>query len=109
VTPDTNVLLGVMRADQFIDIVQAAVLLTVAIMVIWAFNLLRKQLAQTIGELAGLFRTQQDMEERIERIWKRIDDIEMRGGMRGDVEEFSRIKRLLDALEEAAGVKKPPR
>jgi hypothetical protein len=91
------------RADQFIDLVMAATLITVSAAVIIAFNLLRRQLNSSVTELTQLFRSQSEMEKRMERIWKRIDDIEMRQGMRGDVEEFSRIRRFFDALDAASG------
>lgn len=103
-----------MRADQWIDCIQTAALITGMTAVVWAFNMLRRQLGKSMEDLRALLRSQSEtlrsqteMEERMERIWKRIDDIEIRGGLRGDVDELSRLKRFMDALEEAA--KPPPR
>ena len=93
-------------SDRLIDAVQTAMLITIAGVLIYSLHLVRKEIQKSVASLSGLFRNQKELEERIERIWKRIDDIEMRQGLRGDVEELARVKRLMDALE-AAG--KPPR
>jgi hypothetical protein len=105
-----------MRADQVIDSIQAAALITTSGCVIYAFGLLRRQLRQSVIDLrqllqsqTELLRTRTEMEERIERIWKRIDDIEMRNGLRGDVDELARVKRFMDALDASDGKPKTPR
>lgn len=95
-----------------IQAVQTAALLTVAIAVIYAFVLLRRELRQTREGLANMreaVRNQKEIEESIERLWKRIDEIETLQGMRIDFEELTRFKRLIDALEAAAqSAKKAP-
>jgi len=95
-----------------IQAAQTAALLTVAAAVIYALILLRTELRQAregLREVREAFRSQKDLEESIERIWKRIDEIETLQGMRIDFEELSRFKRLIDALEAASNsLKKPP-
>ena len=88
-----------------IQAAQTAALLTVAVAVIYVLNLLRKELSRASHALREVFRNQKEIEDSIERIWKRVDEIETSHGLRIDFEELNRVKRLLDALE-AAG--KPP-
>jgi len=90
---------------------QTAALLTVALAVIWAFFLLRRELRQAkegLNHMREAFRSQKDLEEAIERIWRHIGEIELRQGLRGDAEQFGRIKRLLDAFEAAMKPETPP-
>jgi predicted DsbA family dithiol-disulfide isomerase len=90
-----------------IQAAQTAALLTVAVAVIYVLNLLRTEIRRASDAMRGVLRNQKEIEESIERIWKRIDEIETAHGLRIDFEELSRIKRLLDALE-AAGKPPPP-
>jgi predicted DsbA family dithiol-disulfide isomerase len=86
---------------------QTAALLTVAVALIYVLNLLRTEIRRASDAMRGVLRNQKEIEESIERIWKRIDEIETAHGLRIDFDELSRIKRLLDALE-AAGKTPPP-
>jgi hypothetical protein len=88
-----------------IQAAQTAALLTVAAAVIYALVLLRTELRQAregLRQVREAFRSQKDIEDSVERIWKRIDEIETLQGMRIDFEELTRFKRLIDALEAAA-------
>jgi predicted DsbA family dithiol-disulfide isomerase len=89
----------------WIQAAQTAALLTVAVAIIYVLNLLRTELRRASNALRDVLRNQKEIEESVERIWKRIDEIETAHGLRVDFEELNRIKRLLDALEAAA---KPP-
>lgn len=96
---------GILGTLELIQAAQTAALLTVAVAVIYALNLLRKELSQAregLTQVREAFRSQKDIEDAVERIWKRIDEIETLQGMRIDFEELSRFKRLMDALEAAA-------
>lgn len=94
-----------LRGDELIDVAQTAALLAVATVLIIAFTAFRtefKQARESVAKVREAFRAQSDLEEAIERIWKRIDEIETLQGMRIDFEELTRFKRLIDALEAAS-------
>ena len=90
-----------------IQAAQTAALLTVAAAVIYVLYLLRQELRGASRAMGEVLRNQKEVEESIERIWRRIDEIETARGLRIDFEELNRIKRLLDALE-AAGKPQAP-
>lgn len=94
-----------------IQAAQTAALLTVAGAIIYALFMLRRELREARDALSSVreaFRSQKDIEDAVERIWKRIDEIETLQGMRIDFEELSRFKRLIDALEATAKRAQPP-
>ena len=94
-----------------IQAAQTAALLTVAGAIIYALLTARgeiRQLREGLTRVSEVFRSQKDIEDSIERIWKRIDEIETLQGMRIDFEELSRFKRLIDALEATAKRTPPP-
>jgi predicted DsbA family dithiol-disulfide isomerase len=90
---------------EMIQAAQTAALLTVAAAMIYVLILLRIEIRRASLAMRDVLRNQKEIEESIERIWKRIDEIETAHGLRIDFDALNRIKRLLDALE-AAG--KPP-
>jgi flagellar motor component MotA len=94
-----------------IQAAQTAALLTVAGAIIYALLMLRRELREIregLTQVREAFRSQKDIEDAIERLWKRIDEIETLQGMRIDFEELTRFKRLIDALEATAKRAQPP-
>ena len=87
------------HADQFIDAVQTAALVVVALGLVYALNLLRRELRSAGAVLRQLVETQNQLQQNVRRVWERIDAIEARHGIEGDADTFIRMKRLLDALE----------
>jgi predicted DsbA family dithiol-disulfide isomerase len=94
-----------MTSTEWLDTAQTTVLLVLALAVIYALYLLRIELRQASAGLREVFRHQKEIEEAVERLWKRIDEIEVARGLRIDFDQIGRIKRLLDALEAAGGNK----
>lgn len=93
-----------MTGTDWLDTAQTSVLFVIAMVLIYSLYLLRIELRQASAGLREVFRGQKEMEDSIERLWKRIDEIEVAKGLRVDFDQVERIKRLLDALE-AAGEK----
>lgn len=96
---------GLLNELALIQAAQTAALLTVAAAIIYALFMLRRELREMregLSQVRDAFRSQKDIEDSVERIWKRIDEIETLQGMRIDFEELTRFKRLIDALEAAA-------
>jgi hypothetical protein len=95
-----------MNELAIIQAAQTAVLLTVAGALIYAVVLLSRELRQAAAGMREMFRAQKELQDSIERIWRRIDEMEVANGLRIDFDQLERIRRLLDALE-AAGKDKP--
>ena len=95
----------------FIEAAQTAALLTVAFAIIYALVMVRtelRQIRESLSQVREAFRSQKDIEDSVERIWKRIDELETLQGLRIDFEELTRFKRLIDALEATAKQSRPP-
>jgi hypothetical protein len=93
--------------DQFVDRLQTVVLLVLALGVIYPINLLRAALKEAAELLRDVSKTQGQLHENVRRVWERIDALETRQGIKGDVDTFIRMKRLLDVLERPPS--QPPR
>ena len=87
-------------------------MLVIALVLLYSLYLLRIELKKASAGLREVFRSQKEMEDSVERVWKRIDEMEVAKGLRVDFDQVDRIKRLLDALEAAGnappGARKPP-
>ena len=89
-----------MFIEQWLDIAQTSVLITIALALIYALRLLRIELRNAAQALRDVLSAQREFEERFERVWKRIDAIELRQGVTGNIEGLSKLKRLSDAIEQ---------
>jgi hypothetical protein len=89
-----------------IDALQTLTLAVVAALVAYAVLVLRKELKKATSILLDVTRTQAQLHENVRRVWERIDALETRQGIRGDVDTFVRVKRFLDVLE--TGPSTPP-
>ena len=81
-------------ATMFIDLVQTAALVFVCAFLIY-------EVRQGAKALARVYQAERDLHEDFERIWRRIDALEMRQGLNTDVDALARLKRLVDAMEQA--------
>jgi len=90
-----------LSAADLVDAAQTAALLTMTGIMLYAVNRLRVELKQASTALNQVLRGHRDVEERIDRLWRRIDEVELRQGLRGDSEQFNRLKRLMEAFEAA--------
>ena len=94
---------------EFLDALQTAVLAVVALALIYALALLRKELKQAGSVLRQVLETQSQLQLNLRRLWERIDALETRQGVQGDVDTFIRMKRLLDVLDQPGPPPGPPR
>lgn len=83
----------------FIDEIQTAAIVFAALAQIYAIFLLRKELRGAAGLLQEIAKTQSQLHENVRRVWERVDALETRQGVKGDVDTFIRMKRLMEALE----------
>ena len=90
-----------MPRGQIIDAVQTAALVVVAIAVVYALTRMELELRRAGGTLRTVIERQQEVLAAIEKIWNRIDAIEIRQGLNG-AEEIARFRRMMDALNEAS-------
>lgn len=74
-------------------------MVTIAVALIYGLHLLRKEIVGAVRGLQQMMRSQNELNESFERLWKRIDEIELRQGVRNDVELLSRMRRFMDAAE----------
>lgn len=88
-------------AGQFIDVLQSVILIVLILGLIYLLAMVRREMRETAGALREVLRHQQDVHDDIERVWRRIDAVEMRQGINTDVEALARLKRLVDAMEGA--------
>jgi Tfp pilus assembly protein PilN len=89
-----------MTGEDFNEAFQTAVLAVVAMALIYALYLLRRELRQAGAVLRQVLETQTQLQQNVRRVWERIDALEARHGIQGDANTFMRMKRLLDALEQ---------
>jgi hypothetical protein len=91
-----------MSSEEFIDSIQTAAMIVGDLALIYAIYLLRQELKGATSLLRDVVKTQSQLHQNVRRVWERIDALETRQGIKGDVDTFIRMKRLLDAIE------KPP-
>jgi hypothetical protein len=95
-----GVILG-MPSGQFIDVLQSAILVILILGLIYIIAMVRREMRETAAALREVLHRQQSNHEAIERLWRRIEAVEMRQGINTDVEALARLKRLVDAMETA--------
>lgn len=81
-----------------IQAMQTVVLVCLATALIFSLNLMRKEFRGAAKTLKKVVDAELDIRAGIERCWKRIDELEMRQGVRSDGEELGELRRFLDAL-----------
>lgn len=97
--------------DQYVDIAQTVAIIVAILYVGIGFRQSRAESQRIAESLKALGASQQAVQDaykdtaaRIERIWRRIDAIESRQGIRADVGQIAEMKRILDAIKSALTV-----
>ena len=92
------------RVDQYVDVIQTIAILIALAYVSAAYGALHSERRHNEDRLTEVLRTQQETNAGLERAWKRIDDIETRQGIRGDVDHIAQLHRVIDAMQVALRV-----
>jgi hypothetical protein len=90
-----------LSAADLVDAAQTAALLTMTGIMLYAVNRLRVELKQASSALGKVLNGQKEMHDRINHLWRRIDEIELRQGLRNDGDQLVRLKRLMAAFDAA--------
>lgn len=77
--------------DGLLDLAQSFAIVVVMGIFIWA-------VLRATRFLITMIKGQQKLVDEIRTLWRRIDEIELRQGLRGDAVDLARLKRLSDAL-----------
>ena len=100
-------------SSQFMDAVQTAGILVIAAMLVYVVVRLDRTLTGVAEKLQTALGTQHALQEGVERVWKRVEQIEQQsgGGALGDAiarawERILKIEARLDAIEK--GLPPPP-
>jgi hypothetical protein len=92
---------------ELIQATQTAFLVVVALAVIYAVNLLRTELKRAAELVRDAVKNQTELDQNVRRMWERVDALEARYGIHGDVEAYLRIRKLLDAFDDAVDQERP--
>ena len=95
---------GEMRPDQFIDAVQTAGIVVIALMVVYVVVRFERALTTAAekvqGALGDVMKQQNQLQQNVRRLWERIDLIESRENKSAQLDE---IRGRLDRLESGDG------
>ena len=92
------------RVDQYVDLIQTIAILIALVFVSAAYRALDNERSHNEDRLTEVLKAQQEVQAGLERAWKRIDDIETRQGIRGDVDHIAQLHRVIDAMQVALRV-----
>jgi uncharacterized protein YoxC len=90
-----------MLGGQFIDLLQSGSLVIVTLALCFVLVTVRREMRETAKAMREVLHGQQDVRGDIERLWRRMEAVEMRQGIHTDVDALARLKRLADAIETA--------
>ena len=86
---------------EVIDVIQTCFMGTVAIVLVYVVRRLDRAFDRSADKLRRLITHQQEVQESIERIWKRVDEIETQQGTRQSVLPLGKLQEQLTRHEAA--------
>jgi hypothetical protein len=87
-----------MTAGQFIDAVQTAALVVIAAMIIYVVVRLDRTLTLAAEKILGALATQQILQGNVERMWKRLETMELRMEERNAILPTAKLGLTLDEI-----------
>jgi hypothetical protein len=87
-----------MTAGQFIDAMQTATLVVIAVMLIYVVVRLDRTLTLAAEKILGALAIQQVLQESIERVWKRLEATEQRMEERNAILPTAKLGLTLDEI-----------
>lgn len=96
-----------MPDDHLLDSIQTVVLIVVMGVLIYILHLLRLEVVRGTKTLNDVLKGQDKIFQNISKLWDRINEIEARQGVRGDLDPVRRFMKLSDALARALRDEEP--
>lgn len=90
-----------MPDDHMLDSIQTVVLVVIMGVLIYVLYLLRLEVVRGTQTLNEVLKGQDKIFQNISKLWDRINEIEARQGVRGDLDPIRRFMKLSDALGRA--------
>lgn len=87
-------------AGQFIDAVQTATLVVIAVMLIYVVVRLDRTLTLAAEKILGALATQQILQGNVERMWKRLEAMELRMEERNAILPTAKLGLTLDEIRD---------